>query len=333
MKRILILCVAIILFFSSCAKTREAKKTIFAMDTVMELTVYGNDGEAALTAGEAEIFRLDDLLDRGSEDSDIYKLNNDIDVDRVSPETIKLVRRALEVGASTDWAFDITIAPVVDIWGFYDQSYRVPSDDEITTALTKVGGDRVNVDEAVDLGETKIDLGGVAKGYASQRVSELFRNMGVDSALLNLGGNVQVIGTRPDGDPWRIAVQSPDGDGYAGVLSLSDAAAVTSGDYQRHFESGGVDYHHIIDPETGYPADSGLRSVTVVCEDATLADGLSTALFVMGLDAASDYWRENGGFEAVFITSVGEIYVTSGLKDKFESEYAYTVLENSITKQ
>ena len=327
MKRVLILCFAIILFLSACAKTEEAKKTVFAMDTVMELTVYGKGAEAAVEAGEAEIFRLDDLLDRGNENSDIYKLNNGTDIGRISRETTELVRRALEIGASTEWTFDITVAPLKEIWGFYDQNYRVPSDDEIASALMKVGGNRVNVEKNIDLGGAEIDLGGMAKGYASQRVTELFRNRGVSSALLYLGGNVQVIGTRPDGSPWRIAVQFPDGDGYIGILSLTDAAAVTSGNYQRHFESDGVDYHHIIDPKTGYPADSGLRSVTVVCEDAALADCLSTAMFVMGLSNALDYWRENGGFEAVFITSDGEIYITSGLKDKFESEYKYTIME------
>lgn len=322
MKRIALI---FVLILTGCAASspEAANKTVFAMDTVMELTVYGDGRNEALEAAEAEIFRLDALLDRGDEDSDVSRLNNGLPV---SAETEELVMRALDIGASTGWAFDVSVAPLIDAWGFYDGKYRVPTEDELSKAMERVGGEKIGPD--LELNGAEIDLGGIAKGYASERAAEILKNRGITSALLSLGGNVRAVGSRPDGSPWRVAVQNPDGGDYIGVLTLADSAAVTSGDYQRYFESGGKRYHHIIDPKTGRPAESGLRSVTVVCGDAALADGLSTALFVMGLEGAGDCWR--GGtydFEAVFVTDDGGVFITSGLEGRFESESEYEVIK------
>jgi thiamine biosynthesis lipoprotein len=163
----------------------------------------------------------------------------------------------------------------------------------------------------------EIDLGSVAKGYTGDRVIELLRENGVTSALLNLGGNVQALGTKPDGSPWRVAVQDPSGDGCLGVLEIDDQAVITSGGYERYFVEDGVTYWHIIDPADGAPARSGLISVTIVGDSGLLCDGLSTSLFVMGLEDAAQFWRENGGFEAVFVTESGQILITEGLQERF----------------
>ena len=232
------------------------------------------------------------------------------------------------MSSSTDGAFDITIAPVMDLWGFFTKDYRVPSDGEIKDALKYVDYRRVSVSGTrVSVGNgMKLDLGGIAKGYLSGRIIDIFKERGVSSGIVSLGGNVHCLGTRPDGEAWRVAVQNPSGEGYIGVLPVTDKAVVTSGGYQRYFESGGKTYHHIIDPKTGVSAESGLSSVTVVSEDGARADALSTALFVMGLDGAEKYYKERGGFEAVLVTDSGEVYVTDGLKDNFESEYEYKVI-------
>ena len=176
-----------------------------------------------------------------------------------------------------------------------------------------------------------VDLGGIAKGYASDKLAELLKKKGVKSAWLSLGGNVCAIGTKPDGSPWRSAVQNPaDENDYVGVVEISDACAVTSGGYQRYFEENGKKYHHIIDPATGKPAESGLTSVTIICKDGTKADALSTALYVMGLDDALAYWKTQDDFEVILVTEEGEVVATEGLKDSFTfdgkgNDYTYRV--------
>jgi thiamine biosynthesis lipoprotein len=173
-----------------------------------------------------------------------------------------------------------------------------------------------------------VDFGGIAKGYTSARIMDIFAECGVTSAMVNLGGNVQTYGTKPDGKKWKIAVQDPKKEGnYLCIIDSAGQAIITSGGYERYFEEDGVRYHHIIDPSDGYPADNGLVSVTIVSADGTLADGLSTSLFVMGRDKAIDYWREHSGeFEMVLYTDGGELLATEGLKDILTSEYAVTYI-------
>ena len=161
----------------------------------------------------------------------------------------------------------------------------------------------------------KIDLGGIAKGYTSSRIMDIFKENGITSGLVNLGGNVQALGTKTDGSNWRVAVQSP------------DEAVITSGGYERYFEQDGVTYHHIIDPKTGYPAENGLVSVTIVSSDGTLADGLSTSLFIMGEEKAAEFWKAHSDeFEAILETDDGTIYVTEGLKDSFTTDLDMKVI-------
>ena len=175
----------------------------------------------------------------------------------------------------------------------------------------------------------QIDLGGIAKGYTSSRIMDIYKEKGVTSGLVNLGGNAQVFGTKPDGSLWCVAVQSPDSeDEYLGVLETKDKAIITSGGYERYFEKDGVTYHHIIDPSTGYPADNGLISVTIVSADGTLADGLSTSLFVMGKDKATDYWKAHSDeFDMILLTDDEKLYVSEGIKDSFTSDREFEIVE------
>lgn len=167
---------------------------------------------------------------------------------------------------------------------------------------------------------TQLDFGAVAKGYTGDRVSALMKEeYGVTSALLNLGGNVQAIGRKPDGTPWRIGIRDPYGEDMLGTLEVEDAAVITSGGYERFFAGeDGTIYWHIIDPSTGYPADSGLLSVTVTGQEGTVCDALSTALFVMGADSATAYWKAHAGFDMILVTEQEEIYVTEGIAEQFE---------------
>jgi thiamine biosynthesis lipoprotein len=174
----------------------------------------------------------------------------------------------------------------------------------------------VETETKVSFGITgmEIDLGGIAKGYTSSRVMDIFREHGVKHGLVSLGGNVQAIGTKKNGKPWRVAIQNPESEmEYLGVLNIEDKCVITSGGYERFFEKDGVHYHHIIDPRTGYPADSGLISATIISEDGALADGLSTSLFIMGKDEAEKYWREHADdFDYILEDEDGTLYVTEG---------------------
>ena len=477
---------------------------VFAMDTYMTLLAYGENAEEAILAAAAEIHRLDDLLSTGNPESEISKLNA-AGGGTISADVEELIARAGEIHTETGGLFDISIYPVMRLWGFPTQEYRVPDKTEIEETLKLVDAAQITVTEvpaagqaattapdaaqtaapsegtapaaegtepaaapaadaaapaadaaapadapaeesapaaeqgapaetapaadgsaeqaaeatgeveapaaveaqaaapqrvyvqvsaaenaeaapsaentdsaagevaqaaaeganaAVETGpaetapaeenpaadaaapaadaaapaaenaaeaqteapvetETKvsfgitgmeIDLGGIAKGYTSSRVMDIFREHGVKHGLVSLGGNVQAIGTKKNGKPWRVAIQNPESEmEYLGVLNIEDKCVITSGGYERYFEKDGVHYHHIIDPRTGYPADSGLISATIISDDGALADGLSTSLFIMGKDEAEKYWREHADdFDYILEDEDGTLYVTEG---------------------
>lgn len=310
----------------------EASRDIFAMDTYMSVTAFGENADEAVDTAQAEIERLDAMLSTGNGDSEIAKLNVS-GMAELSVDAGYLVERALELYTETDGAFDIAIYPVMEAWGFPSQNYQVPSEDALQERLALVDASKVSYDadsRKVSFGEAgmEIDLGGIAKGYTSARIMDIFRSYGITSGLVNLGGNVQVLGTKTDGSKWRVAVQSPDDErDYLGVLSVSDKAVITSGGYERYFEQDGITYHHIIDPKTGYPAENGLKSVTIVSADGTLADGLSTSLFIMGKEQAAEFWRMHSDeFDAILLTDDGTIYVTEGIADDFSTELPAEVI-------
>ena len=329
---------------TGCGGTRdpdEAQESIqvIAMDTAMVLTAYGKESTRAVYDAEEEVRRLDALLSRTSGSSEISMLNGaGGEMVPVGAEICTLIQMAGDFTEATGGAFDITIAPVVSAWGFTTDSYQVPDREALQTLLESVGMEHVHLSGGsarLDPG-TMIDLGGIAKGYTADRVAEIFQEHAVPRGKVELGGNILVIGDKPDGTAWRVGVQDPknpdEADGLVCVLNLTDAFAVTSGSYQRYFEQDGKRYHHIIDPATGCPADSGLTSVTVVADSArgngTMCDALSTALFVMGEDKALDFWRSGVyDFQLVLVTEDGRVVVTEGLKDGFvemeESGYTY----------
>ncbi len=320
----LLILAACISMLCGCTAQNRCKKTIYAMDTVMQLEAYGENAEMAIDMAQTEIYRLDSLFDRG--DGELAKINHSKGCE-ASEEVIELVKEALEICRSTDGSFDISVAPLMDLWGFYKKEFRVPSTEEISECLTYTGYENIEVNgNTVKLkNRVQLDLGAIAKGYTSRRIREIFNEHEIKSGLISLGGNVETVGKKPDGSKWNVAIQDPrKTDEYIGVLQSSDNAVVTSGDYQRFFEENGVRYHHIINPSTGYPVQSGVSSVTVVCEDGAKADALSTAIFVMGKDKGIEYWRNNGGFELI-LTGDG-IYITEGLEHCFSSEKKYEII-------
>lgn len=266
------------------------------MDTVMDLTVWGGEPE---TLGELEELLTDlektwSVTDR---DSLLSRLNRG-ETPALTDEQRALLEQAQALSDWTGGAFDPRLHALSLAWGFYGGGGHVPTQAEIDRALS----------------ERQWDMGGMLKGYAGAACARLLEKTSVRRAMLVLGGNVQTYGSKPDGAAWQIGIQDPAGGDPIALLEVTGTrAVVTSGDYQRYFEENGVRYHHILDPVTGYPSDSGLRSVTVVCADGATADALSTALFVMGLEKGSQFWRDSGDFEAVFLTADGRLFATSGL--------------------
>lgn len=311
----------------------EAVRDVFAMDTYMTVKAYGSNGDAAVDAAVDEINRLDALLSTGKKDSEIGQINAN-NGGQLSEDGAVLMERSLELYKSTNGAFDVAIYPVMKAWGFTDGNYQVPDADTLKATLELVNPSLIDYDKETSTVSFKkdgvqIDLGGIAKGYTSSRIMDIYKEKGVTSGLVNLGGNAQVFGTKPDGSLWRVAVQSPDSeDEYLGVLETKDKAIITSGGYERYFEKDGVTYHHIIDPSTGYPADNGLISVTIVSADGTLADGRSTSLFVMGKDKATNYWKAHSDeFDMILLTDDEKLYVSEGIKDSFTSDREFEIVE------
>ena len=296
--------------------TDPYSSTVYAMDTVMELTVYGN--EDILEKSEDLIYELESKFSVTDTESDIYNINHNSG-GAVSPDTDELLKLALTLCERSEGALDISIYPVVQAWGFTSGENRIPSEAELEELLRLVDYRAVSVDENNNVTLApgmEIDLGSVAKGYTGNRLVELLSENGVTNAVLNLGGNVHVIGSKPNGEAWKVAVTDPSGEGYAGMLKVVDKAVITSGGYERFFEQDGVRYHHIIDPTTGYPANNDFLSVTVIGSNGAVCDALSTALFVMGPDRATEFWKKSDDFEAIFITSEG-ISITEGLEGVF----------------
>jgi len=201
----------------------------------------------------------------------------------------------------------------------YETASGVPSAEELQKLLETADYKKLQISGstvAIPV-DSMVDLGSVAKGYTGDRLIGHFRDNGITSAIVSLGGNVQTLGAKPDGSPWRVGIADPFGGEYAGALSVRDKCVITSGSYQRFFEENGVRYHHIIDPSTGSPASGGFVSVTVVGDKGVLCDALSTALFVMGKDRAFDFCASAGDFDALFIDEDGRIYITAGIADDF----------------
>ena len=322
---------------TTASSTQPVSQEIFAMDTYMTVTAYGDNAQKGVTDAVAEIQRLDNLLSIGKEDSEISKLNKSGSA-AVSDDTAVMVAKALDLYKSTGGAFDITVLPLMELWGFTTQEYYVPTEDEIQSALQRVGADKLTWDEStktLTLGDKQeIDLGGIAKGFTSSRIMEIFKKDGVTCGMVSLGGNVHLLGTKQDGSAWRVGIQDPNNtDDMLGVLEANDCAVITSGAYERNFEKDGVTYHHIIDPATGKPSNSGLTSVTIVSKDGTLADGLSTSLFVMGKDKAIAYWKQHADeFDTILVDKDRNVYITEGIAGNFSPDSVSTEQVHTIEK-
>ncbi|MCR5691436.1 MAG: FAD:protein FMN transferase [Eubacterium sp.] len=331
-----LLCINLTIPLTSCgtparqdtetSSQEPAQRDIFAMDTYMTIQAYGDQKDAAVEAAVKEIQRLDTLFSTQEEKSEIAILN-DSGSEILSEDVAAVLEKSMDLYRDTQGLFDIAIYPLVKEWGFIDEQYQVPSETRIKELLKQIDAGKIQYDKEEKLvtlpDSMEIDLGGIVKGFTSSRIMEIFKQYKVTSGLVSLGGNVQTYGKRPNGGNWRVGIQNAqkDAQDFLGVIEVSDRAVITSGGYERYFEKDGKTYHHILDPRTGYPAESGLTSVSIVSQDGTLADGLSTSLFIMGKDKAIQYWQKHREeFDMILLDQEGQITISQGISQQFSSD-------------
>ncbi len=330
MKQMLALLTAMFLLLTLPACGTQPARTardreVFAMDTVMELRVY-DSSDAVLDEMDAALAALSRELNAEDDNGGLYALNRAGGGENAA--LADLVRRAAALSARTGGALDVSLHLASLAWGFPSKRYSIPTEADLTELANHCGmrlvacaGDRITLQNGAEL-----DLGAVAKGYAADRCRAILERAGV-SGILSLGGNIQTVGKKPDGSDWTVAIQDPDDPGsYLLTMTVTGTkSVVTSGDYQRFFERDGARYCHILNPETLSPARNGLRMVTIVADEGFLADGLSTALFVMGLERGIEFWRAGNDFEAIWLTEDGTVTVTEGLEDRISYKNAEVV--------
>ncbi len=318
MKRLFSFAISLLLLFSltSCAADKPLSRTVTALDTVCTISLYDGKDEIALDGAIHELRWYEEQWSR-TKGVEVIKLNAaNGEETTVSSATYQLLLAAQHYSRATDGAFDITTAPLTDLWQAAQDNNVLPTKDELTQACATVGADKMQFGEyTVTLAKgTKIDLGGIAKGAIADEVAGILREGGCSSALIDLGGNIVALGAKPNGEPFHIGIADPrNEEALIATVAVRDCAVVTSGSYQRGYEIAGKRYSHILDPKTGYPVDNDLASVTIIAPLALDADVLSTACFVMGYEKARAFLDTYEDVEAVFVKTDGSVIATDGV--------------------
>ncbi|KPU27180.1 thiamine biosynthesis protein ApbE [Caloranaerobacter sp. TR13] len=331
-KRIICLLLILALFLSlvGCStkiRNKPLTRTEFLLGTIVTVNIYQDANPIVLDKVFERIKDIDNKMSKNIKDSDIYKvnINSGNDYIKVSEDVFDVIKRGIFYSKLSNGKFDITIGPLVELWGIGTDRAKVPSEEEINNTIKLIDYKKILLDEKekkVKLMEKgmKIDLGGIAKGYAADEVADILINENVKHAIINLGGNIFALGSKPDGSPWNIGVQNPftkRGD-YIGIVKVIDKTVVTSGVYERYFEQNGKRYHHILDPYTGYPVENSLVSVSIITNKSIDADALSTVAFSLGLSEGKRLIENLDGVEAIFITKDKRVFITDGLNNTFK---------------
>lgn len=321
LKRLTVGALICLLIFTSCG-SGQAQIELYAMDTYMRMSAHGKGADKALEKAAERIRELDTRFSVSSISGEIGTLLQTGELSEPSPELIEILTCAKTLWERTDGAYDVTAYALSRLWGFGESEQSVPSQADIERTLKEIGMEKIEFDASrVRLnGALGIDLGSVAKGFAGGEAAKILKEEGVSGALLTLGGNVVTVGEKKSGELYRIGITDPrDTSKICGYITVGETNVVTSGKYNRYFEADGKKFHHIIDAETGYPAENGVASVTVICESGMWADALSTALFLLGEQGALDYYSKYGGFEAILIMDDGRIVTTEGARAIFKA--------------
>lgn len=315
-----ILFVMVVMDMTSGTLEQKTKSTV-AMGTVITEKLYGkNDSDAAFKKIENTISELESKISMRLPESVVFALNENATAS-CDKETEEVFALCEDVREKSDGAFDVTAGKLTSLWKIGEEDAAVPTEDEIKSALQLVDGKKVKCDNgtvSIEKGQ-KVDLGAVGKGLACDKVKKTLESTDVNSAVISVGGSILLYGKNPTADCWTVAIRDPRGEASdtLGKLKIEGGTVSTSGDYERVLVSNGKKYHHIIDPKTGYPADSGLISVTVVCDSGILSDALSTAVFVLGREKGLALLKEYGA-EGVLVDENKNVFCTDGLEDKFE---------------
>ena len=319
----IVVCAIAGVFVISQGKTvpKQYRQSRFLLDTLVEITVVSaskEDANQAISEAYEEMHRIETLLSRHQNESQISLVNQAAGTNQftpVSPEVIEILQRSLQYSVMTDGLFDMTISPVIDLWGIGTQHQQIPDEAELNHLLPYV--DYRNVEIQPEKGvrlrypEVAVDLGGIAKGYSIDRGIEILRAHNITSALLNAGGDIRCLGTKPDGTPWRIGIKHPRESGILGVVELEDVSVATSGDYERYFIHQGTRYHHIFTPQDGMPARE-CQSVTILAQTAEAADVLATSVFLMGPEQGMAFIEGQPEVEGMIVRSDGAFINSSG---------------------
>lgn len=333
--------VLILIFITGNNKELYISREFYSLGTLNGLKVYGKNAEKAISESIEKLREIDNKMSVFKDQSEISKINkhagNQPQV--VSEDTYYVIQKAIKYCSLSKGAFDITIRPIVELWGIGKKGARMPSSNEIKEKL-KV----VNYKDIVLVKNTRsiflkkknqeIDVGGIAKGFAADEVKNVLMKNGIKSALINLGGNILALGKKEDGTPWGVGIQNPfkkRGE-FALSINVINKAVVTSGNYERYFEVDGKRFHHIIDPITGFPSESDIVSATIISDYSIDGDGLSTGVYIMGIHKAINLIEEIEGVDAIFITKNKEVYITSGMREKFVLTNNEFIYKNRIYK-
>jgi len=299
-------------------------KEFYALGTIIRLRVDGNNGEKAIKESIDRLNIIENKMSVFKEFSEVSMINkkSGISSQEVSRDTYFVIKKAVEYSKLSEGTFDPTIRPIVSLWHIGSDNPRIPNKNEISKNIKLVNYEDIifsEKDNSIGLRHEKqaIDLGGIAKGYATDEVNIIFKNHKIKSALIDLGGNIFAFGKKSDKTLWNVGIQNPfntRGE-HVGVISVENKSIVTSGNYERYFTKNGKVYHHIIDPKTGYPSESEIISATIISDNSIDGDGLSTGVYIMGLEKSLKLIESLNGIDAIFINKNKEIYVTSGIKD------------------
>ncbi|MBS4534874.1 FAD:protein FMN transferase [Clostridium sp. D2Q-14] len=333
-KYIFLLIIPFILIFVGCSDKKNSSNSqepvsdnAFYLGTIIDISIYDDVPEGIFE----ELFdRIEDIENKMSlniKDSEVNEINKNAGKDfvEVSSDTYDVIEKGRYYSDITDGHFDITIGPIVNLWQIGTENARIPSEKEIENNLPLINYENILLDKnnkSVKLSKNNmiLDLGGIAKGYAADELAKILDKNNINHAIINLGGNVLAIGSKPDGSPWKIGIQNPyePRGQHIAVAKVENQTVVSSGVYERNFEKNGTLYHHILDPFTGYPIENNIQGVTIIADKSFDADGLSTGIFALGLETGMNLVEKIDGVDALFITNNKEIYISSGLKNNID---------------